>query len=375
MGNILQIRNVDPLAGGRVEVSAPASDLPSQGYTAIIRRGTQKNPFLGPDGWQQVEHAFVALESRLDGDRLLLIFGSDLVDSALRDEDVVELMIPELSAKDVVVWNGITRSVTLSDVEQKAAPVTRDVTGGGAGANDPGRETPTEPEEEVREAGPDDGVGDPGPDPEPEPITDPEPDPKSSLRWVLLLIPILLLIGAGGWYFFGMEHPVEEEQTQGTEDDTGDADPAAETETEAEEDTAEADQTEEVVEPEPVQETEPDPAPELSTYEQGLAALEEGQCDTARTLISQAIGEGSGEAALLMAEQQDSVDFEACMTETANDIRALSHYAMACEKGVEGAKEKLDLLEADLKKRSDEGNVTASEVLRVAFPKAREACS
>ncbi|WP_306114441.1 MULTISPECIES: hypothetical protein [unclassified Roseovarius] len=372
MGNILQIRNVDPLAGGKVEVSAPAPDLPSQGYTAIVRRGTQKNPFLGPDGWQQVEHAFVALESRIDGDRLLLVFGPDLVDNALRDEDVVELMIPELSAKDVVVWNGITRTVTLSDVEQKAGPVTRDVTGGAGGGADQVEE---EPEEEIEEPEPDDDAGDMVSEPDPEPVVQEEPETKSSLRWVLILIPILLLIGAGGWYFFGMEQSPDEEQAQETTDDTGDAEAEAATEdgTEGEEDIAEADETEEAVAPDP--EPEPEPAPELSTYEQGLAALEDGECDAARNLISRAIGEGSGEAALLMAEQQDSVGFEACMTETANDIRALSHYAMACEKGVEGAKEKLDLLEADLKKRSDEGNVTASEVLRVAFPKAREACS
>ena len=115
--------------------------------------------------------------------------------------------------------------------------------------------------------------------------------------------------------------------------------------------------------------------PELSAYERGLTALKAGQCDDARSAILEAIAEGSGDAALLMAENQDSVDFESCMTETPNDIRALGNYSAACKAGVDGAKEKLEALEAALTARSDGGDVVASEVLRVAFPKAKEACS
>lgn len=358
VGNILQIRDVDPLAGGRVEVSAPAPDLPLQGYSAIIRRGTNKNPFLGPDGWQQVEHAFFAERSHTDGDRILLVFGSDLVDSALRDEDIVEFVIPELSTKDVVIWSGITRSMTLSEAERKPAPVTASSTPAGSSGNDT-------PEEEAQAPKPNDKSDEAKSGVVNEAIVN--ADTKSSHRWLLLLIPILLIVGAGGWYLFGMKtpEPIEESLTQDEAEGETDAD------TSGEEEIAQADQTEETAEPEP----QPEQAPELSTFEQGLAALNNNQCDMARNLISRAIKEGSGKAALLMAEQQDSVDFKACMTETPNDIRALSHYAIACGKGVDGAKEKLDLLEADLKRRSDAGNITASEVLRVALPKAREACS
>lgn len=367
MGETLQIRNVDPLSGGRVEVSGPAPEAPSQGYTLVVRRGTTKDPFLGPKGWQQVEHAFVAQSSKIDGDRILLTFGSDVVDNALRDDDVVQISVPELSAEDVIVWAGITRSVTLTDDDRKPGPITpQEGSKKDADKDDSDDQTDKDDDEgEEQEV----IIDPPGPTP---------PGPGgggSSGRWLLLLIPLLIIGAVVAWMLLTPEEELAEEDQTPTEETVAEDDAA-----EAEE-TTEADATEEeAVEEEPVVEaedaTEEETAePELSTYERGLAALKAGQCDDARSAILEAIAEGSGEAALLMAENQDSVDFESCMTETPNDIRALGNYSAACKAGVDGAKEKLEALEAALTARSDGGDVVASEVLRVAFPKAKEACS
>ena len=279
-----------------------------------------------------------------------LVFGADLVDSALRDEDVVELIVPELSAQDVVVWNGITRSITLSDVKQKATPVTTDVTSDQLTGNNVANSELSI--EETEETEPDEAIA--NPISEPESAVDPSPESKSLLRRVLVLILILLLVGAGGWYFYGTGNrwtKLSRTQLFPDEETSGQTD-------------EEATQSQELT-PDLI----PEPEPELSPYEQGLAALANGKCNEARNLISKAINAGSGEAALLMAEKQDSVSFESCMHETPNDIRALSNYSLACEKGVEGAKEKLDLLEAELKRRSDEGNVTASKFCVLRYPK------
>lgn len=364
MGATLQIRDVDRRAGGKVEVSAPAPKTPPGSYSLVIKRGATRDPFLGPDGWQQVEHAFPAADYLVKGDRLLLTFGSDVVDNALRTDDVIEISIPEIGLADVVVWTGITRSVDLSDevAEVGAATPKRDEKK--AFVPPPPFPSPhggTDDDETDGDTdGQDEDTGDVAPPP-------PPPGPTEGRPWwmiPLVIVALLALGGAGWWFLMRDEVPevaddpvapviVEDEGT-----DTG------ETET----------VTEDTAEIEPVA-----PAPEVdpaqAAFERGLAAFEAQDCNTARSEMIDARDLDHGPAILFWAENTDSLDFDGCLSDTSNDMQALNRYRQACEAGVEGAGTQLEALEAYLQTRADNGDTVSGEVLRLAMPGVKAACS
>jgi hypothetical protein len=324
MSDTIQIRNVDPLSGGKVEISTAAPASPSASYSVVVRRGTARDPFLGPDGWQQVEYCFAPVASRVENDWLILTFGSDLVDNVIRIDDVVDLAIHELDRNAVVSWSGITRSVTLTTP---------------AAANPipplpmvplPNTETPppssTPPRSNPAEA---------------------SVSARSPFLWLLPFFVLLLCSAAGIAYWFlwrsaptAISYPV---------------DPAATLLTEVDPET-------------------PAPVSLVSAYERGVTAFAAGDCDTARVALQEAVTDGSGPALLFWAEQQDSLEFKECLTQSANDIRALDYYKRACAADMPDVSARLTVFQVELQRRADEGDITASEVLRVAFPAALTAC-
>ena len=72
--------------------------------------------------------------------------------------------------------------------------------------------------------------------------------------------------------------------------------------------------------------------------------------------------------------RRNSRDFEPCLFETSNDVRALANYEKACQAEAPEAKAALQALLDDLARRRDGGDAVAGEVLRVAAPKALAAC-
>ncbi len=127
--------------------------------------------------------------------------------------------------------------------------------------------------------------------------------------------------------------------------------------------------------PTPAPEPTPPPAPTpAEAHELGLAALEAGDCAAAATAFAPALAADYGPTLLTFAGAQDSRDFEPCLFETSNDVRALANYEKACQAEAPEAKAALQALLDDLARRRDGGDAVAGEVLRVAAPKALAAC-
>ncbi len=128
--------------------------------------------------------------------------------------------------------------------------------------------------------------------------------------------------------------------------------------------------------------TTPKPSPK-ELYGKGLAAFQAGRFDEARPLLRQAaeVG-GNREAALLLAQAIDSLNFEAGLFTAADDTEALRLYSMACAPGDEAArtqvlpaaKEGLTALDQVLKAKADKGDAVAGDVLRGFFKEAEELC-
>ena len=112
-----------------------------------------------------------------------------------------------------------------------------------------------------------------------------------------------------------------------------------------------------------------------AALESGRAAIAAGDCAAAQTALRPGVEAGHGPTLLLWAEQQDSVEFAPCLTETANDVRALTNYQKACEAGAPDAMPALQALVDDLTRRAGQGDPVAEDVLRVAVPKAVAACT
>jgi hypothetical protein len=338
MGDIFQISDVNPLAGGHVAITAPLPAFAIPSYSVIVRRGTTKNPFLGPDGWQPVEHAFPAQSCETIGDRVQLILGPELVDSAIRPDDVVQLTIPELDLTDVVVWSGITRSVTLTDVPKVTA-------------------TPTA----IKPTSEPDSGADIAPDVGPD-FNQQAPN-KFGKMWVLLVLAIL--IGGGVyWAFFHDTTPTDPIVVPIPEIEEAVSLPPDPAENPIDSDTDRpADH--------PAQSAAEDAQ---SAYQRGVAAFEAGECPSARSALQHAKSKEYGPALLFWAQQQDSVEFQPCITGAANDISALNHYKRACEAGVDTVMPDLNAFETELKRRAAQGDIVASEVLRVAFPNIKTIC-
>jgi len=115
--------------------------------------------------------------------------------------------------------------------------------------------------------------------------------------------------------------------------------------------------------------------PMQAAYEAGVAAFEAGECDAARSSLLEAEELGSDHAALFWAEHTDSLDFDGCLADRSNDIRALDRYEIACKAGLDGVQEKVALLETELtRRRDDEGDPIAGQVLTLKMPAIKEAC-
>lgn len=415
MGERIELRDGDRLHGGRVEllVAEQGTGIPAS-CPAIIRRGTTKEPFLGPTGWQAVEYEFHPTEAYEEAGRLVLRFGPELVDNVLRDDDIVQIALPVLGVEDVIAWSGITRSVTVSEVprppgrdplkgvappptpkagialaavadrsgwigvtvtggpalpegqvvafrrEDGAAPVLgpagwqADAHGFVAAAREGGTRlmldlgaaagsVPAGSPVEVALPGTDisaraDWPALPGP------VIAASP-PARKHGWLLPVLALLLLAGSGWWWWSQQRvTPVPPVPC---------SDPASER----------------CVPPPPV----PEDAGKAA-YDRAMAAIAADECTTARTEMLSAIDLDHGPALLSWAEAQDSLNFVPCLTETANDISALERYQQACAAEVEGAADGLRALVAELERQAEVGEGAAGDVLRLAVPKARDAC-
>ena len=357
----IALRNLDPHRGGRAELTIDAPEIVPARLSVSIRRGTQNKGFLGPAGWQQSEHLFLAQSFREAGDRLVLVLGPDVVDNELRDFDVVEMTFPEVGMVGQVVWEGITRSVALIDEPGPPGGRTGAGTAGGSGAGAGGGSGPV-----GSAAGPA-GPGTPGTEGATEGGTQggngsgksgggAVPPGPGLPRWLLVAAALLVaVLGAGALAYLKPWAPGP------------DPEPVAEVAPPAE--TPPATTTENTAPPEPAG----DPADEA--YARGRAAIEAGDCATAQTELRPGMEAGHGPSLLLWAEQQDSVDFTPCLTETSNDVRALTNYLKACEAGAADALPALQALVADLSRRAGQGDPVAEDVLRVAVPKAVAACT
>ena len=359
----IALRNLDPQRGGRAELTIDAPEIVPARLSVTIRRGTQNKGFLGPSGWQQSEHLFLAQSFHDAGDRLVLVLGPEVVDNELRDFDVLELTFPEVGMVGQVVWEGITRSVALIDEPVPPGGGAGTRTGGGSGAGAGGGSGPG-----GSAAGPS-GPGTPGTvggtDGGAQGVNGSGrsgggavPPGPGLPRWLLVAAALLVVVlGAGALAYLKPWAPAAEPVAEVA--------PPAETPPE----TPPATPAEDEAPPEPAG----DPVEEA--YARGRAAIEAGDCANAQTELRPGMEAGHGPSLLLWAEQQDSVDFAPCLTETANDVRALTNYQKACEAGAAEALPALEALVADLTRRAGQGDPVAEDVLRVAVPKAVAACT
>lgn len=353
----IALRNLDPQRGGRAELTIAAPEIVPARLSVTIRRGTQNKGFLGPSGWQQSEHLFLAQSFHDAGDRLVLVLGPDVVDNELRDFDVLELTFPEVGMVGQVVWEGITRSVALIDEPGQPGGGAGPATGGSPGQTGPGTPGTNGGTDGGSGGGASGGTGSTGGHPGGSAL----PPGPGLPRWLLVAAALLVVVlGAGALAYLKPWAPAAEPVAEV-------APPSETSETAAE--THPATPAEDTSPPEPAG----DPAEEA--YARGRAAIEAGDCATAQTELRPGMEAGHGPSLLLWAEQQDSVDFAPCLTETANDVRALTNYQKACEAGAAEALPALQALVADLSRRAGQGDPVAEDVLRVAVPKAVAACT
>lgn len=416
MTRTIQLHDLDPLHGGHVEISLPWTGPAPGGCPLVIRRGTMKDPFLGTGGWQGVEHFFLPDRIGVQDGRLCLVFGPQLVDNALRDDDLVRMSLPEAGVTDVVAWRGITRSVTVAPVPRAPRP-----TPAGPLPHElvllPAGDRPDQLTVLVRSSGPlpadlvlrisrdgsdpelgPDGWGDrphsftpskreDGPDgarlvftlpagakggpvvldlagskiPAELPQVLCSVPSKGGRRGVpawlaVFMVLVLLALAGGSWWWF---------QHRQAESASVAAMPDASTQAA---DTATPDA---VALPSP---SPPVPAAQAA-YDRARAAIQADNCPAARRDMLTAVQGDYGPALLAWAEGQDSLDFRPCLTETQNDISALSHLKRACTAHVEGAKAALERLTAELTRRAGQGDDAAQDVLRLAVPDVSEACN
>lgn len=378
MTRTIQLHDLDPLHGGKVEFSFPWSGPAPARCPLVIRRGTMKDPFLGTGGWQGVEHFFLPDRIGVQDGRLCLVFGPQLVDNALRDDDLVQISLPEAGVTDVVAWRGITRSVTVAPAPRAPGPapvappppelvvlpagdrpdqltvlvksssrlpadldlrISRDGQHPQLGPGGWGERLHSFAPSQ-RDDGPDgarlvftlpagaesgpvllDLAGSKIPAELPRQVSPvpPKGDRRGVHPWLAGLL--LLALAGGGWWWFQHRQP----------------DPATLSTT-----PGPSSQTADTATPETG--TPPPPVPPAqAAYDRALAAMQADNCPAARQDMLTAVQGDYGPALLAWAEAQDSLDFQPCLTETQNDISALNHLKRACTAHIEGAKAALDL--------------------------------
>ena len=367
----IALRNLDPHRGGRAELTIDAPEIVPARLSVSIRRGTQNKGFLGPAGWQQSEHLFLAQSFREAGDRLVLVMGPDVVDNELRDFDVVEMTFPEVGMVGQVVWEGITRSVQLIDEPpggrgSGGGDVTQGgTTAGGSGEGPPGGTGPgtgpgTTGTGSTGTGNTGTGTGTTGTG-----TTGTGTSGPGLSRGALLAGLLALLLVAAALVWLKPWAPGPEPDAVAAPAPDPEPEPVPDPEPTPGDDPAEA----------PAVDPAPAGDPMDAALESGRAAIAAGDCAAAQTALRPGVEAGHGPTLLLWAEQQDSVEFAPCLTETANDVRALTNYQKACEAGVPDAMPALQALVDDLTRRAGQGDPVAEDVLRVAVPKAVAACT
>lgn len=372
----IALRNLDPHRGGRAELTIDAPEIVPARLSVSIRRGTQNKGFLGPAGWQQSEHLFLAQSFREAGDRLVLVLGPDVVDNELRDFDVVEMTFPEVGMVGQVVWEGITRSVQLIDELPAGGGTPGGITAGGPGTKGPGTAGPVTTGPGSTASGPGGtgtgtaatgtgtgGTGAGGTGTTGTGTTGTGTTGPGLTRAALLagLLALLLIAAALVWLKPWAPGPERDDVAAPAPD----PEPVPDPEPTPGDDPAEA----------PTADPAPARDPMDAALESGRAAIAAGDCAAAQTALRPGVEAGHGPTLLLWAEQQDSVGFAPCLTETANDVRALTNYQKACEAGAPDAMPALQALVDDLTRRAGQGDPVAEDVLRVAVPKAVAACT
>lgn len=352
----LRISNEPVATGGYARLTLVGAAEPKPEALKIsIQRGEESNPFLGPSGWQSSEHYFEVSKIEVEAADLVVILGPDIVDQ-VEDYTLLQFSFPEIDAMGVVSWEGVTASIG-------------GLTGGGIGGGkteaidvpskgpNQGLETQIDVKDNSKTDVPNDqdkaGTDvDQVEDPQPLPPPPPPPGPQSKPVWLWPVIGVVLLgLGVGAWFLFGDSgDPVNPEE-----------DPVAE-----------APQG-----PEPESEPEPelDEESELARlHREGVEALGRNQCDVAKSKLEQSLAGEYGPSILLWAEETDSLDFRSCLASTRDDVRSARYYKQACEKDVDGAKPAFEAWNAELTKRSDRGDVTAGEVIRLFVADIEAAC-
>ncbi|KAA0675710.1 hypothetical protein [Roseomonas genomospecies 6] len=177
----------------------------------------------------------------------------------------------------------------------------------------------------------------------------PPVDTKAGRSWLLPVILLALVVVAVAAFLL---YPRGEEQTAAAPQSVSSHTPAP-----------------------PAAPASPPPPPTLAElHERGLAAAADGNADEAWRQFRRPEAESYGPTLLHLAQALDSVEFAQGLYREPNDIAALQLYARACAAGETSAPAALGRLETEITRRAQEGDVLASEALRLEVPKAKNAC-
>ncbi|MCF8479928.1 MAG: hypothetical protein K9H25_05815 [Rhodospirillum sp.] len=347
--------------GGVAGLRLMGGDIfPGTPVDVVIRRATNTDPFLGPRGWQSSEFRWRSGNSRAEGTDVIVPLGP-LVGSWLEDYTPLEFDLPGLDLQGSAVWSDI--SPPGSDVQSKGRTMGPD---GGDSFGDasappplpphPTQQAPTvsvtppEPEtapldlKAAREA-PDDILANRAASDGTTPVTgspSPEPPKPGFPWWLVAVLVVLLLAGAGAAYSLLV---MDEGTTVTVQPDS----------------------------PPVVGEAAPLPTQD-ERLTAAVAAVDRGQPDDAIQALRALDAENHGPTLLYLARAYDSMDFQPGLASKPNDIEALKLYARACEANAAGAQESLRTLEAALRERVNQGDRITGETLRLAYPPAATAC-
>ncbi|WP_282189011.1 hypothetical protein [Azospirillum sp. SYSU D00513] len=363
--------------GGVAAVVIPAAAGRASGpVDVVIAQEDPESPYLGQRGWQAVEYRWQASPVRDEGTDLVVSLG-ERVTALIEDFTPVRILLPDLKLEGQAMWQGVTPPSTA--VPPAGDPSAR----GGSSFLTPVTVAPPPPPP------PPPPTPSPPPPPPPPPVevvqpvvvqpVEPEPEPvvsesqtetvpvspppdtpppdtpppdrnKTGRSWLLPVILLVLIVAAAFAAF--LLYPQGEEQTAAAPQPAPSQTPA----------------------PPAAPAPPPPPLTLAELHERGLAAAAAGNADEAWRQFRRPEAESYGPTLLHLAQALDSVEFAPGLYREPNDIAALQLYARACAAGETGASAALGRLETEITRRADEGDVLASEALRLEVPKAKNAC-
>ncbi len=197
---------------------------------------------------------------------------------------------------------------------------------------------------------------------------EPQEESKRAFAWVLPLLVFCFISGGVAYLLY------ERNSAQAGASQTAEADPPPQEEAEAPPETTPPPTQEAEAPPEEEAPPEPQPPTAAELFAQGVEAHRAGETDKARLLLRQAQHQGHPPAALYLAKEVDSIDFEAGLFAEPDDIEALGLYAKACAAEIAEAVDAVAALREVLKAKADEGDILARETLEGPLVETEEIC-